>query len=148
MALVTRSLLLRPGLAEPLALTAGAAALIAREWNNDPPASAITSLPRWTFLAQATHHGHPTRPFLFHNLAITDLYADAHHPEQIAAIQPVIDQASGRKDAAETITALDTLDQRIHDHLASHGDPSPTPGHGEAGRSTMPRLPDPEDTQP
>ncbi len=130
------------------ALNERAAALIAREWNNDPPASAITSLPRWTFLAQATHHGHPTRPFLFHNLAITDLYTDAHHPEQIAAIQPLIDKASGRTDAAETITALDTLDQRIHDHLASNGDPSPAGQQGAAGRSTMPRLPDPEDPQP
>lgn len=36
------------------ALNAHAAALIAREWASDPPANAITGLPRHTFIVQAT----------------------------------------------------------------------------------------------
>src|SRR6202020_2385944 len=35
------------------ALNAHAAALITREWASDPPAGAITGLPRWSFIAQA-----------------------------------------------------------------------------------------------
>jgi hypothetical protein len=131
------------------ALNERAAALIAREWNTDPPASAITGLPRWTFLAQVTHHGQPTRPFLFHNLAVTDLFADAHNPKQVPAIQPLIDKASGRTSAADTITALDTLDDRIREHLATRpGKPQATQGKSEPERSTMPRLPEPESAEP
>ncbi len=123
------------------ALNAHAAALIAREWASDPPANAITGLPRWTFIAQATHHGELTRPFLFENLAVTDLFADAHHPEQVPHIQPTIDQASGRADAAETIRALDMLDERIRAHLTTKTGAAKASG---PERSTMPKLPDPE----
>jgi hypothetical protein len=127
------------------ALNAHAAALIAREWASDPPANAITGLPRWTFIAQATHHGELTRPFQFENLAVTDLFADAHRPEQVLHIQPTIDQASGRANAAETIRALDTLDDRIRAHLTSKA--SGTAKASGPERSAMPRLPDAEDTE-
>ena len=119
------------------ALNAHAAALIAREWDGDPPASAITGLPRRTFIAQVTHHGQLTRPFQFQNLAVTELFADAYHPEQVADIQPAIDQASGRANAAETIRALDTLDERIRAHLTTKT--GGTSG-GEPARSVRPRF--------
>jgi hypothetical protein len=128
------------------ALNAHAAALVAREWASDPPANAITGLPRWTFIAQATHHGELTRPFQFENLAVTDLFADAHHPEQVPHIQPTIDQASGRANAAETIRALDTLDERIREHLTNKTG-GKTGQVSEPERSAMPRLPDPEDME-
>jgi hypothetical protein len=99
------------------ALNAHAAALIAREWGGDPPASAITSLPRRTFIAQVTRHGQLTHPFLFNNESVEEHFADAYKPAAIPEIQPTIDEASGRTDAAETISALDTLDQRIKQHL-------------------------------
>jgi hypothetical protein len=124
------------------ALNAHAAALIAREWASEPPASAITNLPRHTFIAQATHHGELTRPFQFENLAVTKLFADAHHPDQVADIQPTIDQASGRASAAETIRALDTLDEHIRAHLTTKAAGTKA---NEPTRSTLPKLPDPED---
>jgi hypothetical protein len=127
------------------ALNAHAAALIAREWASDPPANAVTGLPRWTFIAQATHHGGLTRPFLFENLAVTDLFADAYRPEQVLTIQPTIDTASGRVNSQETIRALDTLDERIRAHLASKTDKAAEGATPE--RSAMPKLPDPEDTE-
>jgi hypothetical protein len=99
------------------ALDAHAAALIAREWGADPPASAITGLPRWRFLAQVTHKGELTRPFMFGGESIEDAFASAFHPDAVADIQPTIDASSGRASAAETITALDTLDERIKQHL-------------------------------
>ncbi len=128
------------------ALNAHAAALIAREWASDPPANAITGLPRWTFIAQATHHGGLTRPFLFENLAVTDLFADAYRPEQVPTIQPTIDKASGRVNSQETIRALDTLDERIRAHLASKAD-SKAAEVTTPERSAMPKLPDPEDSE-
>lgn len=128
------------------ALNAHAAALIAREWASDPPANAITGLPRWTFIAQATHHGGLTRPFLFENLAVTDLFADAYRPEQVPTIQPTIDKASGRANSQETIRALDTLDERIRAHLTSKAD-SNAAEVTTPERSAMPKLPDPEYTE-
>jgi hypothetical protein len=131
------------------ALNAHAAGLIAREWAGDPPASAITGLPRWTFLAQATNHGKLTRPFVFENLAVTDLFAAEHKPEQAPAIQPVIDQASGHKDAAETISQLDTLDERICDCLKSRGDAKKTSAEGQGpARSAVPQLPAQPEVKP
>jgi len=99
------------------ALDAHAAGLIAREWGADPPASAITGLPRWQFIAQVTHKGALTSPFMFGGESIEDTYATSYHPDRVANIQPAIDTASGRADATETITQLDTLDQRIREHL-------------------------------
>ena len=129
------------------ALNAHAAALISREWASDPPAGAITGLPRWTFIAQATHHGGLTRPFLFENLAVTDLFADAYRPEHVPQVQPTIDQASGRVNAAETIRALDTLDERIRAHLTSKTGGTKAAQVTAPERSAMPRLPDPEDME-
>jgi hypothetical protein len=129
------------------ALNADAAGLIAREWANDPPASAITSLPRHTFIAQASHHGEPTRPFQFQNLTVTDLFADTHHPEKVAGVQSVIDTASGRMSAAETIRGLDTLDERIHTHLTSTSNSNSNSESSQlVQRSVLPRLPEPQDT--
>jgi hypothetical protein len=99
------------------ALNAHAAALITREWDGDPPASAITGLPRRTFLAQVTHRGQLTRPFLFANESVEEHFGNAFKPEHVHHVQPAIDVASGRTLAAQTVEALDTLDERIKDHL-------------------------------
>lgn len=99
------------------ALDAHAASLIAREWGADPPASAITGLPRWQFLAQVTHRGELTRPFLFSGESVEETFAAHFHPDAVPGIQPRIDAASGRKSAAETIGELDTLDERIKHYL-------------------------------
>jgi hypothetical protein len=112
------------------ALNAHAASLITREWDGDPPASAITSLPRRTFLAQVTHHGQLTRPFLFANESVEEHFAHAFKPECVSDIQPTIDAASGRTPAAETVQALDSLDERIKYHLLQSTRVSP-PGAAE-----------------
>ncbi len=113
------------------ALNAHAAGLIAREWGGDPPASAITGLPRRTFIAQVTHHGQLTRPFLFGNESVEEHFPGAFKPDAIPNIQPVIDRASGRTSAAETVTALDTLDQRIKEHLQTGKTEGSADGSGQ-----------------
>ena len=99
------------------ALNAHAAGLIAREWGGDPPAAAITGLPRWTFIAQVTHDGKLTRPFMFADQSVEEQFAGAFHPDPLPDVQTTIDNASGRTPAAETVAALDTLDERIKRHL-------------------------------
>lgn len=113
------------------ALNAHAAGLIAREWGGDPPPIAITGLPRWTFIAQVTHEGKLTRPFMFSGQSVEEQFADAYHPDALVDVQRTIDKASGRTPAAETVAALDTLDERIKQHLEgqprSGGDARPDP---------------------
>lgn len=121
------------------ALNAHAASLIAREWGGDPPASAITALPRRTFIAQVTHHGQLTHPFLFNNESVEEHFDQSFKPDAIPEIQPVIDEMSGRTNATETINALDTLDQRISAHLKKE-QPSKKTGASEdasPGRSSQ-----------
>lgn len=99
------------------ALNAHAAALISREWGGDPPAAAITGLPRWTFIGQVTHEGKQTRPFMFEGHSVEEQFADAYRPDALADVQATIDKASGRTPAAVTVADLDTLDERIKQHL-------------------------------
>jgi hypothetical protein len=99
------------------ALNSHAAGLIAREWGGDPPANAITGLPRRTFIAQVTLNGELTRPFRFTNESVEEAFPDAFRPDAVPDAQPTIDAASGRIDSADTIAALDTLDARIVEHL-------------------------------
>lgn len=99
------------------ALNAHAAGLIAREWGGDPPAAAITSLPRFTFIGQVTHDGELTRPFLFKSEPVEAQFADALRPDALGEVQAAIDKASGRRATADTIAELDTLDERIKQHL-------------------------------
>ena len=129
------------------ALNAHAASLLAREWGSDPPATAITGLPRWTFLAQVTHEGKPTRPFMFAGSSVEEQYADTFQQHVPPDVQRTIDEASGRTPAAETVAALDTLDERIKEHLegkrggktgAQQVDPDkpwvmPAPGEADPG---------------
>ena len=99
------------------ALNAHAAALISREWGGDPPATAITGLPRWTFIAQVTLEGTQTRPFMFSGRSVEEQFADAYRPDALVDVQATIDKASGRTPAGETVADLDTLDERIKQHL-------------------------------
>jgi hypothetical protein len=125
------------------ALNAHAAGLIAREWGSDPPASAITGLPRRTFIAQVTHHGQLTRPFLFGNESVEEHFPTAFKPEAIPGIQPTIDTASGRTSAAETVKALDTLDERIKQSLGGEKQASPEGCGEDAERPYSAPAPEP-----
>jgi hypothetical protein len=77
------------------ALNAHAAGLIAREWGGDPPAAAITGLPRWTFIAQVTHEGKLTRPFMFAGQSVEEQFAGAFHPDPLPDVQATIDKEVG-----------------------------------------------------
>jgi len=127
------------------ALNSHAAGLISREWGGDPDANAITHLPRHTFLAQLTHRGELTTPFQLRTLSVTDLYRHAYRPEAIGEIQPIIDQASKREEAVATLTRLDTLDERIEEHLTTgrkNGAQRATENAGEAlSAPVVPDLP-------
>ena len=90
------------------ALNARGAALLARELGNEIEPTTITKLRRHTFLASVTLDGGATRPFLVHGVPADELFPDpVEYPPPPVGGTPI----------AETLTALDTLDDRIIDHL-------------------------------
>jgi hypothetical protein len=133
------------------ALNSHAAGMIAREWGGDPDADSITHLPRHTFLAQLTHRGELTNPFLIKTLAVTDVYPDAYKPEEVPSVQPIIDSASIRRETHATISRLDTLDEQIADYLANRKREErerPDRGQDQAAPAIVRDLPAPATGKP
>ncbi len=54
---------------------------------------------------------------MFSGRSVEEQFADAYRPDALADVQATIDKASGRTPAAETVADLDTLDERIKQHL-------------------------------
>jgi hypothetical protein len=94
------------------ALNARAAGLIAREWGGEPHPTALTRLPRYRFLAQVTHRGELTKPFLLRGVPVEELF-DEGAPEQLEELKRAIDRTAGRRPAGEALAHLDSLDERI-----------------------------------
>lgn len=98
------------------ALNARAAGLIAKEWAGQPDPAAITRLPRYRFLAQVTHHGEASKPFLLRGVRAEELFGGGAQGD-LAELDRVIDRTAGRQPAAEAIAHLETLDGRILEAL-------------------------------
>jgi hypothetical protein len=94
------------------ALNARAAGLIAREWGGRPDPEAFTRLPRYRFLAQVTHRGELTKPFLVRGVPVEELFGEGD-PDQLPELERAIDRTAGRRPAREALAHLDSLDERI-----------------------------------
>lgn len=98
-------------------VNAKAAGLLVKEWGGTPTAQTVTQLARYTYLASVTLNHEPTTPFLVHGIPATDMHAGSRHPEQLPQLEEAMDKTLRRRPVAETIRALDTLDDRILQHL-------------------------------
>ncbi len=94
------------------ALNSRAAALIAKEWGGKPNPSALTGLPRYRFLSQVTHEGDLSRPFAVQGLQAEELFGPGR-PDRVGDLDATIDGTAGRRDPAEVLADLDSLDDRI-----------------------------------
>jgi hypothetical protein len=124
------------------ALNARAAALIAKEWGGQPDATALTRLPRYRFLAQVTHRGEATKPFLVAGVPIEELHG-AGCTVGIGDLERAIDRTCARRPAAEAIDHLERLDERILAELRGR--------HRSAAAGEPPSAPEPaaaEDAEP
>lgn len=127
------------------ALNARAAALITKEWASQPDPAALTRLDRFNFLAQATHHGHLSKPFHLQGIPTHDLLEQPGNPGELVALEQEIDRTSGRQRADNALAHLDTLDKRIRTELnrrrrgANHdNDDSAPPAAAPASPSDKP----------
>lgn len=94
------------------------ARLLAAEWGNRVRPETITSLPRYHFLASVTFAGAVSGPFLVRGFELEELWGDACDLEGVEALDLAIDRNLHRQPVAETLAALDTLDDRILAALA------------------------------
>lgn len=98
-------------------VNAKAAGLLAREWGGQPTPQTVTQLERYTYLASVTLGTRASKPFLVHGVRAQELHAEHHHPDQVAELEQAITTHAGRQPVAETLTALDSHDERIRRHL-------------------------------
>lgn len=111
------------------------ARLLSREWGNMVAPETITSLERYTFLASVTHQGQVSPPFLVRGHEVGELWGEHHNPDGVAGLDAAIDVNLGRRSTNDVLADLDTLDQRIADHLNAAAPPAGDPP-GSPGRST------------
>ena len=94
------------------ALNARAAGLIAKEWGGRPEPAALTRLPRYRFLAQVTHRGEATKPFLVAGVPVEELHGPGR-PAELGELERTINATCARRPAPEALAHLERLDERI-----------------------------------
>jgi hypothetical protein len=94
-------------------LNSHAASLLTKEWAGNPSPSALTKLPRYRFIAQVTHRGALSSPFALGGVRAEDVFGPAAQDEGKNARKAIGDAGRVTSTAAETLSHLDTLDDRI-----------------------------------
>jgi hypothetical protein len=118
------------------ALNSHAAALLAKEWGGQPSSTVMARLPRYRFVAQVTHEGDLSRPFLLQGIRVEDV-----HKEPEASDEPPVPEAARRSDTADVIDHLETLDERIQAHLEGLDPPPEAQPDGGDGDGDPPQDP-------
>jgi hypothetical protein len=103
------------------ALNSHAAALLTREWGGQPSPEVLVGLPRYRFVAQVTHEGELSRPFMLKGIQVEDVLDLGEVDGEVPDI-PVV----GLKEPAQVLEHLETLDERILAHLQEHPPPGET----------------------
>ncbi len=117
------------------AVGAESARILSREWGNAVAPETITSLERYTFLASVTHGGQVSPPFLVRGHEVGELWGEYHQPDGVADLDAAIDLNLSRRSTNDVLADLDTLDQRIADHLNAAAPPAEDQPES-TGRST------------
>jgi hypothetical protein len=117
------------------ALNSKAATLLTREWSGAVDPEVITRLRRYTYLASVTLDTEISAPFLVHGVPADELFPDAHHPDQLAALEEAIDRNTERRAVTETLEALADHDRNIINYLRQRRETGRSRtvagGHGE-----------------
>lgn len=120
---------------------AESAALLAKEWAGQVRPETITRLEKYHFLASVTLGGEVMPPFLVRGLSVEQAWGDVWEPEAVPAMHKVIDENLRRRPVAETLANLDSLDDRIIEHLerSQRRDSDRGPEPSEPGRPEIRR---------
>ena len=127
---------------------AESAAVLAKEWAGLVRPETITRLEKYHFLASVTLGGEVMPPFLVRGLSVDQAWGHVWDPAAVPEMHAVIDRNLCRRPVAETLAALDTLDDRIIEHLERNARPprahepedQPEPGRAPARRDHVRHL--------
>jgi hypothetical protein len=100
------------------AVGAESARLLAREWGGDVTPETITRLERYTSIASVTLDGEVSGPFRVRGFELAELFGEHAQPDQVPELENTVDRTLRRRPVAEVLAELDTLDQRIADHVS------------------------------
>jgi hypothetical protein len=117
-------------------VSAEAAVLLARQWGGEVMPSTITRLPRFSYVASITLDREISRPFLVGGVPVSEMWADCFHPERLEVVDRMVSRNTGRRPMTEVLTALDTHDARILEHLRG----AAPRRDGRQGRGDLPPL--------
>lgn len=108
------------------ALNSHAAALLTKEWGGQPSPAVMVGLPRFHFVTQVTHEGELSRPFALRGIRVEDVHdkpeGNGHLP---------VAEAVDRAEPAVVAEHLESLDDRILEHLKGLASPADEPGEPE-----------------
>ena len=108
------------------ALNSHAAALLTKEWGGQPSPSVMVGLPRFHFVTQVTHEGELSRPFALRGIRVEDV----HDKPEGNGNRPAAG-AVERAEPAAVAEHLETLDDRILEHLKGLAPPADKSGEPE-----------------
>jgi len=69
-------------------------------------------------------------PFLVRGFDVSQLWAEVHQPEGVPELDAAIDVNLARRSTDEVLADLDTLDERIAEHLTGSGPAASGPAPG------------------
>jgi hypothetical protein len=101
------------------ALNSHAAALLTKEWGGQPSPAVMVGLPRFHFVTQVTHEGELSRPFALRGIRVEDVHDKPEANGQLPSAGAV-----ERAEPAAVAEHLETLDDRILDHLKGLAPPA------------------------
>jgi hypothetical protein len=101
-------------------LNSRAAALITKEWGNEPSPAALTNLQRYRFIAQVTASGELSRPFALGGVRVDDALGPGR-PESLEKLEGAMADSGRRRGVEEALAHLETLDERILAALRDRG---------------------------
>jgi len=100
-------------------IDAASARLVSSNLVGDFDHDILLELPKYEFIGQVTLAGEATTPFRFRGLALDHVFEPANGPD-VAGMEQRIAANSGQRPIAETLAALETLHDRIAEHLDTH----------------------------
>lgn len=94
-----------------------------RQWGGEVSAETAAKLPRYHHILAVQHHTQVTLPFKVRGAEVTELFAQAAHPEMLPDLQAALDRNMRRTPIRQTLADLDELDERITHWLAANARP-------------------------
>ena len=101
-------------------VAASEAQVLAAEWAGKVSPETITQIPQYNFVGSVTLGGKRSAPFRYRGFEVSELFGAAAAAEQVDELNRTVDATMRRRPVGQVLAELDTLNERIVEHL-EHG---------------------------